>query len=138
MVLVCMVCFCGSVSSNRHRTFQAQSVNNTAQLVVSDLSAVHSRSQPARDESSADSCKVTGRAPHVAGHRHCPVLPGRPARSGEPDSHSENLGRLHRHDRYVFGDRLVGLVVKASASKAKGPGFKSRLRRDFFGVESYQ
>ena len=34
--------------------------------------------------------------------------------------------------------RLVGLVVKASASRAEGPGFKSRLRRDFFGVESYQ
>ena len=35
-------------------------------------------------------------------------------------------------------DRLVGLVVKASASTAEGPGFESRLRRDFFGVESYQ
>ena len=34
--------------------------------------------------------------------------------------------------------RLVGLVVKASASRAKDPGFESRLRRDFFGVESYQ
>ena len=34
-------------------------------------------------------------------------------------------------------DRLVGLVVKASASRAEGPGFESRLRRDFFGVESY-
>ena len=34
--------------------------------------------------------------------------------------------------------RLVGLVVKASASRAGGPGFESRLRRDFFGVESYQ
>ena len=33
-------------------------------------------------------------------------------------------------------DRLVGLVVKASASRAEGPGFESRLRRDFFGVES--
>ena len=33
---------------------------------------------------------------------------------------------------------LVGLVVKASASRAEGPGFESRLRRDFFGVESYQ
>ena len=32
-------------------------------------------------------------------------------------------------------DRLVGLVVKASASRAEGPGFESRLRRDFFGVE---
>ena len=38
----------------------------------------------------------------------------------------------------VWMDRLVGLVVKASASRAEGPGFKSRLRRDFFGVESYQ
>ena len=34
--------------------------------------------------------------------------------------------------------RLVGLVVKASASRAEGPGFESRLRRDFFGVESHQ
>ena len=29
--------------------------------------------------------------------------------------------------------RLVGLVVKASASGAKDPGFKSLLRRDFSG-----
>ena len=28
--------------------------------------------------------------------------------------------------------RLVGLVVKASASRAEDPGFESRLRRDFF------
>ena len=35
-------------------------------------------------------------------------------------------------------DRLVGLVVKASASRAEDPGFESRLLRDFFGVESYQ
>ena len=27
---------------------------------------------------------------------------------------------------------------KVSASRAEGPGFESRLRRDFFGVESYQ
>ena len=33
---------------------------------------------------------------------------------------------------------LVGLVVKASASRAEGPGFESRLRRDFYGVESFQ
>ena len=33
---------------------------------------------------------------------------------------------------------LVGLVVKASASRAEDPGFESRLRLDFFGVESYQ
>ena len=29
--------------------------------------------------------------------------------------------------------RLGGLVVKASASRAEGPGFESRLRRDFSG-----
>ena len=31
------------------------------------------------------------------------------------------------------GDRLVGQVVKASAPKAEGPEFESRLRRDFSG-----
>ena len=34
--------------------------------------------------------------------------------------------------------RLVGLVVKASASRAGDPRFESRLCWDFFGVESYQ
>ena len=34
-------------------------------------------------------------------------------------------------------DRLVGLVVNASASKAADPGFDSRLRR-WFRVESHQ
>ena len=33
---------------------------------------------------------------------------------------------------------LVGLVVKASASRAEDPGFKPRLRWDFSRVESYQ
>ena len=47
----------------------------------------------------------------------------------------ENLGRK-RVSRFTLPDRLVGLVVKASASRAEGPGFASRLRRDFFGVES--
>ena len=35
-------------------------------------------------------------------------------------------------------NRLVGLKVKASASRAEDPGFKPRLRRDFSGVESHQ
>ena len=34
--------------------------------------------------------------------------------------------------------RLVGLVVKASVSRAEDSGFESRLRRDFFRVESCQ
>ena len=35
-------------------------------------------------------------------------------------------------------DHLIGLVVKASASRAKDPGFESRLRQDFSRVQSYQ
>ena len=34
-------------------------------------------------------------------------------------------------------DRLVGLVVKASALRAEDPGFESCLQLDFSGVESY-
>ena len=37
-----------------------------------------------------------------------------------------------------LSDRLVGLVVKASSSRAEDLGFESRLRRDIFMVESYQ
>ena len=33
---------------------------------------------------------------------------------------------------------LVGLVVKASASRAEDPGFEYRLRPDFSGFKSYQ
>ena len=32
-------------------------------------------------------------------------------------------------------NRLVGLVVKASASRMEDPGFESRLHRDFYAVE---
>ena len=34
----------------------------------------------------------------------------------------------------LFCDRLVGLVVKASASRAEDPGFESRLRQNFPGL----
>ena len=34
--------------------------------------------------------------------------------------------------------RLVGLVVKASSTRAEDPGFESRLRLDFSQVESYR
>ena len=34
---------------------------------------------------------------------------------------------------HTSSDRLVGLVVKASASRAEGPGFESRLRGIFSG-----
>ena len=57
--------------------------------------------------------------------------------------HRLDLG-LYSHRKEFLGngvcthDRLVGLVVKASASRAEGPRFESRLRRDFFGVESHQ
>ena len=38
----------------------------------------------------------------------------------------------------IPNDLLVGLVVKASASRAEDPGFESRLRGDFSVVKSYQ
>ena len=38
----------------------------------------------------------------------------------------------------LLWDHLVGLVVKAPASRAEDPGFESRLRGDFSGVKSYQ
>ena len=41
-------------------------------------------------------------------------------------------------DFLVGVHRLFGPVVKVSASRAEDPGFESRLRRDFSGVESYQ
>ena len=50
--------------------------------------------------------------------------------------HPSEADTKGRHS--VVVDRLVALVVKASASRAEDPGFESRLRRDFFGVESYQ
>ena len=36
-----------------------------------------------------------------------------------------------------MSDRLVGVMVKASASRAEHSGFESHLRRDFSGGESY-
>ena len=38
----------------------------------------------------------------------------------------------------LFCYRLVGLVVKASASGTEDTGFESHLRLDFSGFESYQ
>ena len=43
-----------------------------------------------------------------------------------------------RYSLRAAGDRLVGLVVKASTSREDDPGFESRLRRNFSGDESYQ
>ena len=43
------------------------------------------------------------------------------------------LHHLHLPAAFFSADRLVGLVVKASASTAEDPGFESRLRRDFSG-----
>ena len=39
---------------------------------------------------------------------------------------------------FMNSHRLVGLVVRESASRAEDPGFESRLHRDFFGIESQQ
>ena len=42
------------------------------------------------------------------------------------------------HPVSAHTDRLVGLLVKESTSRAEDPGFESRLPRDISGVESYQ
>ena len=52
--------------------------------------------------------------------------------------HNDNNPILQNLQKYAMGDRLVGLVVKASTSRAQDPGFECHLRRDFSGVESYQ
>ena len=58
-----------------------------------------------------------------------------------------NHSVFHLYSKFCIGhteqcpcgtDRLVGLVVKASSSRAEGPGFESCWRWDFFGVESNQ
>ena len=46
-------------------------------------------------------------------------------------SSSQSHGRAKRFA--LVCNRLVSLVVKASASRAEDPGFESRLRRDFSG-----
>ena len=44
----------------------------------------------------------------------------------------------NKSGHFPHTDRLVGQLVKASASRAEDRGFESRLRRDFSEVESYQ
>ena len=56
----------------------------------------------------------------------------------EGEAGRQNLTNVNTCESSSLQDRLVGLMVKASASRAEDPGFESRLRRDFFGVESYQ
>ena len=46
--------------------------------------------------------------------------------------------KLKKTGTLPYINRLVGLVVKASASRAEGPWFESRLRGHFSQVESYQ
>ena len=69
--------------------------------------------------------------------RHCVVRPDCNDKNGMmPSSWPVVLGDVSTVAAPTTnGDRLVGLVVKASASRAEDPGFESR---DFFGVESYQ
>ena len=76
-----------------------------------------------------------GRRPSSDDSVHSPtVIP--PSTLDRPSS----MKRYHRRRTTRRGvtarsptmDHLVGLVVKASASRAGDPGFESRLRRDFF------
>ena len=54
----------------------------------------------------------------------------RPASGSKPRPPSLSRTPYHRPPGWPSG--------KASASRAEDPGFESRLRQDFFGVESYQ
>ena len=79
-----------------------------------------------------------------------PQYPDTRRTTADVDSYSAR--RLERQTRLLFSDcgkretarSPVTLRPprwpsgKASASRAEDPGFESRLRRDFFGVESYQ
>ena len=49
------------------------------------------------------------------------------------DLYNTNTRLLNRCSQWPHNRCLVGQVVKASASKAEGPEFESRLQRDFSG-----
>ena len=47
-----------------------------------------------------------------------------------------NVSTFTKAARLILIHRVVGLVVKASSSRAEDPGLESRLRRNVFQVES--
>ena len=66
-------------------------------------------------------CGSTYNCPGRSVLRYASMLLKRPA-----------ANQQQHQDMYLLSSQL------ASASRAEGPGFESRLRRDFFGAESYQ
>ena len=68
------------------------------------------------------------------------------SKQSSPENVSKTLAKLSLRERlcvsnlYAAAKYLASdhLVVKESASRAEDPEFESRLRRDFFWVESYQ
>ena len=56
---------------------------------------------------------------------------------GYKEQSHDKINSAH-HTFTPLNPLLVGLVVKASASRAADTGFDSCLQRDFFRVESYQ
>ena len=88
-----------------------------------------------------------GKIPSTGKNSQRRIEPTTQHQAGQRTQHTTNwailapvldLTSLSRVLLHFPWDRLVGLVVKASASRAEDPGFESRLRREFFGVESYQ
>ena len=75
---------------------------------------------------SAKTRTVSSRVPCLCFLRGCPVCRLRALIGVVVLVQTSNITLLHP------GHRLVGLVVKASASRAEDPGLESRLRRDFF------
>ena len=82
-------------------------------------------------------CTSSASAP-TAGERERPGGEGkvyRPLQNVHP-GFTPRSGLMHLY--ISFGTPPRWPSGKASASRAEDPGFESRLRRDFFGVESYQ
>ena len=70
--------------------------------------------------------------PHTKGQRFKPQARLELAQT----QHRGGLGKQTWLHHAGLTDRLVGLVVRRPPRERKIPGVESRLRRDFFGVES--
>ena len=90
-------------------------------------------------------CHGVGMYSRKAGRPMLPAMgwgciQGRPADKSTPPPYPSGKASTSRaaDPGPCLRKRLVDQVVKASAARAEDPGFESRLRRDFFGVESCQ
>ena len=93
------------------------------------------RKSPTADVRFVDASKARKfrRAPVCAVYSYKAKYIAPPCRPPPPPPHLPASTKHASGIRSTHVDRLVGLEVKASASRAEGLGFESRLRRDFSG-----